>query len=47
MREVRFFYGAMAFLCLVVALVEMWRGEDVTLLWITYWGMLIMSGVAR
>lgn len=47
MRKVRIFYGAMAFLCLVVALVGMWRGEDVTLLWITYWGMLIMSEVAR
>ena len=47
MRKVRMLYRATAFLCLGVALVETWRGEDVTLLWITYWGMLIMSEVAR
>ena len=47
MSKVRIFYGAMAFLYLVVALVGMWRCEDVTLLWIAYWGMLIMSEVAK
>ncbi len=47
MRKVRMLYRAIAFLCLGVALEEMWRGEDVTILWITCWGMMIMSEVAR
>jgi hypothetical protein len=47
MRKVRALYRVMAFVCLVVSLYEMYRGVDVTTLWITYWGMMIMSEVTR
>jgi hypothetical protein len=47
MRKVRALYRVMAFVCLVASLYEMYRGVDVTILWITYWGMLIMSEVAK
>jgi hypothetical protein len=47
MRKVRALYRVMAFVCLAVSLYEMYRGVDVTILWITYWGMMIMSEVTR
>lgn len=41
------FYQVLALICLVVALIGLYKGEDITILWISFWGIFILGEVSK